>query len=84
MELAANKSTALMTNVNSPSVSIFIGSVSRISIGLIIALINPITRTATRADTKSVKNIPGTILETINNAMAFTIQFASIVSIVLS
>lgn len=66
-----------MTNVNKPSVSKLIGSVSNKSIGLIIAFRSP----KTRATISAVVNVstlkPGTRFAVITIAIALSIQLAS-------
>ena len=62
-----------MMNVNSPSVMIWIGSVSRIRIGRKIALTIPSTKAATSAPTTPVTLTPGKMYATIRRATALTI-----------
>jgi hypothetical protein len=53
--------SALITNVNSPSVSRFIGSVRNITSGRTNIFMKPITIAAINAATKLLTKIPGTI-----------------------
>jgi hypothetical protein len=65
---------ALITNRNKPKVTIEIGSVSKIKMGLTIALTKPKITAAIRAATKFLTRKPGTKLAVITNANAASSQ----------
>ena len=58
---ASMRRRAFNTNVNNPSVTIFIGSVKNSKIGFTKAFISPIITTAIKAEVKSDNLIPGSI-----------------------
>lgn len=72
--------SALITKVNSPKVSILIGSVKNINKGLIKTLIIAMTNTANKAGTKPARLIPGTIQATKSNARAKSTNWISILN----
>lgn len=68
---------ALITSVNNPSVKILIGSVNKISTGLIKVLSKPSTRATMSAVKKPPTCTPGSTYAAINIAKALIIQLIS-------